>query len=108
MARPVTKDPDKVALIIRIRELLKVYGPNAVSRATGVSRSHVSNIKNGIRCQDVGAVMLKELQLRRTTKLCRRCGEACRLTTKLVMCVECTVLELAKQGLVDIKTEGQE
>jgi hypothetical protein len=108
MARPVTRDPEKVATIARVRELLKVYGPCETARRTGYSQPYVTMIKNGKRGAKVKAISVNALQLRRTNQPCRRCLKPCCVVTRNYTCVECTILELAKQGLVQIKEPNEE
>lgn len=98
---------DDNGTIARIRELLKKHRVVEVVKLTGYSQPHVSNIKNGVRHRKTGQLSINSLGLRRVNgKYCRRCGNRVNLVTLGLLCVECGILDLGRQGLVEIKEEG--
>lgn len=107
MARPIPTDADTVATIVRVREIIKEYGvTNKAAKLTGRSLASLSYIKNGQRHKHTGAIRVESLNLRYSSKLCRRCGEVAGIITKTMLCIKCDLIDLAKQGVIQIEPEN--
>lgn len=107
--RVVVYDFESVRVINRVRELLKQYTHKEVAEKTGYSRSNITLIANGNRHKHTGTIIdINSLELKRSSKLCRSCGEPCKISTKTLRCVVCELLELGKEGLIKITPEGKE
>lgn len=105
--RPANADPVQTAILIaRLRELVKTHSQSEVARRLGISQPLVNLVVKGIRHKNTGAIVLNDLGLKRSDKLCRRCGERAILVTKSAVCLTCEVLELVKLGLVNL-LEGE-
>lgn len=93
--------------ISRIRKLLAKGGSVAdIARMTNRDPSSIYQIKLGYRHKRTGAIKVNDLQLRHSSKLCRRCGDQAGIITKDLTCIKCTLKELGKQGLIEIQPEN--
>lgn len=105
--RPVASDADTVAEIVRVRELIAKYGiSNKTKQLTGRSFANLSHIKNGHRHKHTGSIRVESLELRYSTKLCRRCGQVAGIITKTMLCIVCDLKDLARQGVIVIQPEN--
>ncbi len=99
-------DPKTTATIQRIREMVKQYGVNETSRRVNRSRQNVSDISRGVRYRKVGLeqITVEQLGIRKGSgKNCRKCGNPCWLViSKVIVCVECYLLELERLGIIKI------
>lgn len=95
-----------VADIAKVRQLIAKYGINTkTAELTGRTKGNLSRIKNGNRHKHTGAIPLSSLDLRYSTKLCRRCGEVAGIVTKTNLCIKCDLRQLAIQGAIAIQPE---
>ena len=97
------------ATIERIRELIKRgLGTCEIARLTKRSAPNISNIRHGRRHNNVKPMTINELGVVRVVgkKLCRVCGDPMVLAAHDGRCLECTVGELGRKGVISIKEAG--
>ena len=108
MGRPVPTDADTVTEITRVRELISKYGVTTkAARLSGRTLANLSQIKNGHRHKHTGSIRLESLELRFSTKLCRRCGQEAGIITKTMLCIKCDLKDLARRGVIVIQPENE-
>lgn len=95
---------ESAKVVARIRQLLKTHSISQTARIVGRSPASVHQIKHGQRHNNKKDLTINSLCLLRTTPgfKCRCCGNSVLLATKSLLCVECELFDLNKQGLIRI------
>jgi hypothetical protein len=96
---------ESLRVVRRLRELVPQVGPTEAARVVGCSPEWASKVARKERATTLDVPTIAGLELRRSSKLCRKCGNEAVLVTKDHTCVICTLLELGKQGQVEIQPE---
>lgn len=99
---------ESVRVVQRLRELVPKVGPAAAARQVGCSKGYASNVDKGVNGKTIDALTIEGLGLRRSSKLCRRCGNPAIIVTSSHICVICDLLELGKRGIISIVGEESE
>lgn len=106
VGRPIKDHADIVAEIALVRKLISKYGiSNKTAKLTGRSLSNLSRIKNGYRHKNTGGILVNSLQLRYSSKLCRRCGQVAQIVDKTCLCIVCALMAMGSQGIIEIEPE---